>query len=190
MEDLLLPSEKVLARNNEECFDLVLVSSNRREIFDKLIGRRYELTTSDVNFKKQEEHCQIDFITTAKTVKSGTQLAVGEFSRASKSHENSRVNSTQTLMVQKSYPARLMVGGSDLQLKCEKISSDQYLLTIGHEHPKGAVATTARVLRGVKFNLADSVQDLNSKKSTLGIPQSEWLKSEGFESTSYELVVQ
>lgn len=185
-----MPNEKLLARNNEECFDLILTGGHRREIFDKLIGRRYELTPADVNYKNLEEHCQVDFITTAKATKNDTNISLGAFTKASKTNEKSQSVTTQTLMVQKSYPARLMVGGSDLQLTCEKITGDQFLLTVSHGHAKGAVSTNARVLRGVKFNLADSVQDLNNKKSTLGIPQSEWLKTEGLESTSYEIMVQ
>lgn len=185
-----MPNEKLLARNNEECFDLILTGGHRREIFDKLIGRRYELTHADVNYKKHEEHCQVDFITTGKATKNDTNISLGTFTKAAKTNEKSQSVTTQTLMVQKSYPARLMVGGSDLQLTCEKIAGDQFLLTVSHSHAKGAVSTNARVLRGVKFNLADSVQDLNNKKSTLGIPQSEWLKTEGLESTSYEIIVQ
>lgn len=188
--DLLLPTEKILVRNNEECFDIIIVGSYRKDIFDKLLARRYQLSVSDVNFQKEEEHCQIEFITSIKSEKNTKNVAIGAFTKAAQTIESTKNKTSQSLMVKSSYPARLKIADNDLSLKCEKLSGDRYLLSISHVHQKGMVETTLQMNRGITVNLAEIVQELNNKKSTLGIPQSEWLKTEGLEHSSYELIIQ
>ncbi len=190
MEDLILPVEKILVRNKSECFDIILSGSHRKDIFEKLLSRRYELVVSDMSSFVQDEHCQVDFITTYNKNRNENQLALGEFSKIKKSSENSRVNSSQSMIVQKSYPASFRVGENHLDVKCEKLANDQFIVTIGHGNASGLVSTSVRVAKGVKFDIASSIKELNDKKSTLGIPQSEWLKIDGLENTTYELVVQ
>ena len=192
VEDLLISNEKFLARNNEECFDLILNGSHRREIFDKLLAKRYQLITSFVGGSKDltEEHCQVEFITVTNADKNTSTISLGNKSNVQKTNESKTINSTQTIMVQKSYPASIQVGDAQLNLTCEKLSGTQYLLNLSHGSNSGTVKTSVRVIKGVKHNLAATLQELNDKKSTLGIPKTEWIKTEGIIGTTYDLVVQ
>lgn len=190
--ELLLPDEKILARNNEECFDIVLKHQGRKELFEKLLARRYKLLVSMANHSSPpEENCKVDFITTKKRSLDTRSIKVGEVSAARDTLEQGNEVSTQSFFMQPRMPAKLSINLDQLEILCERSpNGEQYVMTVKHGHALGAVETTVRLLKGVKFNLGETIKSLNDKKNTLGIPQTEFINSTGNESTIYELVVQ
>ncbi|MCK6594278.1 MAG: hypothetical protein L6Q33_03690 [Bacteriovoracaceae bacterium] len=192
ISDLLLPTDKIIERDNSPCFDIVTSRADRVELFENFLKRRFEIDFSRAKGSnlRNEENCRIDFITTRKSDKKVTVIKAGQMTKAFKEDIKTDQVTTQSLQLQPGMPGKIGYDTEFLELLCQPQAGDQFLMTISHLSMSGSVKTTIRLGKGMKFNIADSVNDINNQKRQLGYPQSEWIKTVGNELVTYELVVQ
>lgn len=192
VSDILLPTDKIIDRDNAPCFDILTTRPDRVELLENFLKRRFEIDFSRAKgtSSRSEENCRIDFITTRKSEKKVTIIKAGQMTKASKEEGTSDQVTTQSLQLQPGMPGKIGYDAELLEITCQPQASDQFQMTISHLSLTGSVKTVVRLSKGMKLNLADSVNDLNNQKHQLGYPQSEWIKTVGNELVSYELVVQ
>lgn len=192
VSDILLPTDKLIERDNAPCFDIVTSRADRLELLENFLKRRFEIDFARAKgpSTRNEENCRIDFITTRKSDKKVTVIKAGQVSKAAKEEVKTDQVTTQSLQLQAGMPGKLGYDAELLEITCRPEVGEQYLMTISHLSLSGSVKTVIRLGKGMKFNLADTVNDLNNQKRQLGYPQSEWIKTVGNELVSYELVVQ
>lgn len=191
---LLLPKEKVFLRPEQNCFDVLIASTDRSKLLEKFLSKRYTLISEQASAGKPEniqaQQCQLELKTTKNKEVNTRDVRLGRASNARVGSRTRQEISTSQLLLGSGRPGTLELEGRSLYIECRKTESGIYQLIFSYsEMYRIKVSSEVNVKRGESIQIAQITNDLASKSKTMGLPQSLYRDVEGQENISYELKV-
>ena len=182
---LLLPKDIVEYRKEDGCLDII-TSSNRGNLFEKFLSKRYDLR--QVSLADEGEECRLDLKTTKKTKIDTSLFKIGEKNSIKNSEENNQSVSTMEILLGPGKPAEIKIGNEELKVACYvSAGTNAHLIFSLMEKNYAHLNSEIDIKKGEWINIGSVLNDLNNKIKTLGLPQTE--KSETIEKneTIYEI---
>ncbi len=194
LQSILLPVDKVIPRDDGECFEVVTSRTERLTLIETFLGRRHQLRFEKVKGEAKDlgldANCRIEFYTTKSEEQKGRDISLGlKKVKAEVSKANKDVVEVKSLILQPQYSGKIGMNDTEFEVMCRKLPTGKFILTLFHGEKSGKVQTEIQLNPDEKMNVGSVVNELNDKKNTLGIPQSEWIKTEGFTNVKYEVLV-
>lgn len=189
---LLLPKESVFLRPQDQCLDVLVVSSDRSKLLEKFLAKRYTIISeaSPQLSGSEQEQCHLEFKTTKKKQVNTNKIKVGKISSASSANENTEEVSVAKILLGSGKTGELSLEGRLLNVDCIKGIGDRFQLIFSYGESSGAkVSTQVSVKSGELLQIAQITNDLDNKKKSLGLPESTYQQDLGKENISYELRV-
>ncbi len=189
---LLLPQDQVILSLKEHCIEITS-SPNRGKLFEKYLSKSYSLVKSGKEeasagetFDK-ETNCNLTFKTTTTTKQDNNNLQVGKNNSVKATSKTQSYVNNMELLLGSGQSGELDVGSEKLKVLCQFNEEFANLTFSFVSTDKATVRTEVRTKKGEWLNLASIVRELNEKKKTLGIPQTEIDETNGKSETTYEL---
>ena len=183
----LLPKDIISKQQSksENCIDIIL-SPDRAKLFEKFLRRHYDL--KEVSAEVEKSPCRLSFKTTKKKKSEETVFKIGEKNTLNQGEIKKDEVSLMEILISEGKTSELSAGEISLTMECRLIGDDKANIEFKMTTFLSTSLKTDVVLKkGEWLNIASVVKDLNDKKKTLGIPQSEKSSLEGKDTTIYEL---
>ena len=193
MAFLLLPAEKVFLRSRDQCFD-VLVSGDRGKLLEKFLRPRYTLISEEgskeISPSLKNNECRLEMQTTKNKKMNSTSARLGRLSSANASSDTQKEISVAQILLGQGKPGELSLEGRTLIVECNQRPQDRYELIFSYsEEFRAKLKSEVVVKKGEALQIGQIINDLNQKSRTLGLPQSQYMETQGQENISYELKV-
>lgn len=179
--------DRIQLRRVDNCLD-IYTSDLRISLYEKMLYRNYH----PIENRSEEvgdltgEHCRLEFKEIKKRNVTESKLSIGSNNVLSDTDKNKdEVTATELLMSPRKQ-SNITVGNNSLNLECIKQSNENYQIILSMTDK---VKTVVSGKSGTVIDLASIVNELNEKKKTLGIPQSELIQTKGTEQVRYELKI-
>ena len=164
----------------------IATSSDRGKLFEKFLGKRYDLKREISEIKAQD--CRLDLKTT-KSIKIDTsRFKAGEKNLINKGEASSKITSVMELLLGEGLPGEISVGLNQFKIICRLIGKESANLVISYaEKNQGNLNSEILVKKGEWTNIGSAVKELEDKVKTQGIPQTEIIQTKEKDEIVYEL---
>jgi hypothetical protein len=191
----LLPSEKILSRNNanDNCFEVV-TSTDRRKLLEKILRKRYSLIEESGESGKFDDlvskNCQIELKSSKKKNVNSKDLRIGPDGKLQAGSIEQNEVSTELLLLGLGKSGSLDIDGKTLYIECRGGHAGNYQLLFSYsEKEKMKISSEVNLKQGEILNIAQITNDLNNKRKTLGLGEFSIEENKGKENITYELLI-